>query len=122
MSSLKQKELQKFKTRLIEMREELTKNIKGSTEEVRRPDESKGYSQHQADEGTDDFDRSLSLNLTTREYEMVQNINHALERIEEGAYGICEITGKEIPLARLEAIPYATTTREAQEMIERGQI
>lgn len=119
---LKQKELQKMKQRLMELREELTQNLKGSTEEVRRPDESKGYSQHQADEGTDDFDRSISLNLTTREYETLQSIDRAIMRIEEGTYGVCEVTGKDIPLARLEALPYTTTTREAQEMIERGQI
>lgn len=119
---LKAKDLEQLKARLNEMRDELTKVLKGSAEEVRRPDESKGYSQHQADEGTDDFDRTISLNLTTREYEMLQNIDRALERMKEGTYGICEVTGKEIPLPRLEAIPYATTTREAQEMIERGQI
>ena len=120
--ALKEKELQKFKERLLKMRAEMTHTLQGATEEVRRPDESKGYSQHQADEGTDDFDRSISLNLTTREYEVLHSIDRALIRIEEGTYGICEVSGKDIPLPRLEAIPYVMTTREAQEMIERGQI
>jgi DnaK suppressor protein len=119
---LRPQEIEKLKNQLLTMRDDLTKLLKGSAEEVRKPDESKGYSQHQADEGTDDFDRTISLNITTREYETIQSIERALNRIKEGTYGICEITEKEIPLARLEAIPYTTTTREAQEMIERGKI
>ena len=42
------------------------------------------------------------------------------EKIEEGTYGICDITGEEIPLARLEAVPYATMTVKAQEKFEKG--
>jgi DnaK suppressor protein len=120
--AIKPKDLKNLKERLMFLRQEITQTLRDSTDEVRRPDESKGFSQHQADEGTDDFDRTISLNLTTREYEMLQSIDRALEKIDEGTYGVCEITGKEIPLTRLEAIPYATTTREAQEMLERGQI
>lgn len=115
-------DLKKLKSKLLALRQEITQTLRDSSEEVRRPDESKGFSQHQADEGTDDFNRTISLNLTTREYETLQSIDHALEKMEEGTYGICEITGKEIPLPRLDAIPYVATTREAQEMLERGQI
>lgn len=120
--ALQPKDLKNLKDRLLSLRQEITQTLRDSTDEVRRPDESKGFSQHQADEGTDDFDRTISLNLTTREYEMLQSIDRALEKMKEGTYGICEISGKEIPLPRLEAIPYALTTREAQEMLERGQI
>lgn len=120
--AIKPNDLKNLKNRLIFLRQELTQTLRDSSDEVRRPDESKGFSQHQADEGTDDFDRTISLTLTTREYETLQSIDRALEKIEEGTYGICEISGKEIPFPRLEAIPYVTTTREAQEMIERGQI
>lgn len=117
---MKKKELEQFRLRLEEMRAELTKTLKGSTQEVRTPDESKGYSQHQADEGSDDYDRSVSLNLTTREFEILGHIDRALEKMNEGTYGVCDISGKEIPLGRLEAIPYAITTVEAQEMLEKG--
>ena len=48
----------------------------------------------------------------------LQQIDNALAQMEAGTYGICEITGKEIPIARLEALPYVTTTIEAQRMIE----
>lgn len=46
---------------------------------------------------------------------MLHDIDHALQRIEEGTYGICEVTGKPIPVARLRAIPWATMTVEAAE-------
>lgn len=113
-------DLQYFQDKLLNLRGEIAKTLVGSTKEVRTPDESKGYSQHQADEGSDDYDRSVSLNLTTREFELLGHIDHALEKIEDGTYGICEISEEEIPRGRLEAIPYATTTVKAQEMLEQG--
>ncbi len=118
--ALKKSDIAKFKKRLIEMREALTHSLKGSTDEVKKPDEATGYSQHQADQGTDDFDRTISLEVTTREYNLLRQIDRALEKIEEGTYGLCDISGDEIPLARLEAVPYATMTVKAQEQLEKG--
>ena len=54
-------------------------------------------------------DRSVVQNSQ----DLLDAIFHAQERMEKGLYGICEVTGEPIPLARLEAIPYATTTVEA---------
>ena len=48
---------------------------------------------------------------------IVRDIDHALERLDEGTYGICEVTGKPIPVARLRAIPWATMTVEAAEQL-----
>lgn len=102
------------------MRERMTQQFKGVAAEVKTPDEAKGYSQHQADEGTDDFGRVINLELTSKEYDILRLIERALEKIDENTYGICDVTGEEIPLARLEAIPYATMTRDAQEKFEKG--
>lgn len=117
---LKKADILKFKKRLEEMRGQLTQSLKGSTAEVKTPDEATGYSQHQADQGTDDFDRTISLEVTTKEYGLLRQIDRALEKIAENTYGICDVTGEEIPLARLEAIPYATMTVKAQEKFEKG--
>ena len=111
--ALKPKEIEKFKTQLLEMRKQLTKSVQGTKEDVKALEESKGYSQHQADEGTDDFGRTISLELTNKEYNVIRQIDRALEKIEEGTYGICDITKEKIPIKRLEAIPYATMTVEA---------
>jgi DnaK suppressor protein len=118
--ALKKTEIAKFKKRLEEMRAHLTHSLKGSTEEVKKIDEGTGYSQHQADQGTDDFDRTISLEVTSREYNLLKLIDRALEKIEEGTYGVCDITGEPIPLPRLEAVPYATMTVKAQEQLEKG--
>lgn len=118
--SLKKTEIAKFKQRLEEMRKQLTQSLKGSTAEVKTPDEATGYSQHQADQGTDDFDRTISLEVTSREYNILRQIERALEKVNDGTYGICDISGEEIPLARLEAVPYATMTVKAQEKLEKG--
>lgn len=115
-------EVEKFKKRLLELRAKLTHTLVGTTREVKRPDEATGYSQHQADQGTDDFDRTTTLEVTTKEYEILRQIDRALEKIEENSYGICDITGNEIPLRRLEAVPYATMTVEAQDRFEKGLI
>jgi RNA polymerase-binding transcription factor DksA len=54
-------------------------------------------------------DRSVVQNSQ----DLLDAIQHAQDRMEKGLYGICEVTGEPIPLARLEAIPYATTTVQA---------
>jgi DnaK suppressor protein len=118
--ALKKTEIAKFKKRLEEMRRQLTHSLKGSTAEVKTPDEATGYSQHQADQGTDDFDRTISLEVTSKEYGILRQIERALEKIDENTYGICDITGEDIPIARLEAVPYATMTVKAQEKFEKG--
>lgn len=120
--ALKKTEVARFKKKLEEMRAQLSQSLKGSTAEVKKPDEATGYSQHQADQGTDDFDRTISLEVTSREYGVLRQIERALEKIDEDTYGVCDISGEDIPVARLEAVPYATMTVKAQEMLEKGLI
>ncbi len=117
---LKKNEIDRFKKRLEELRAQMVQMVKGASEEVKASDDSKGYSQHQADEGTDDFGRTISLELTNKEYGILRQIERALEKIEDNTYGLCDITGEEIPLPRLEAIPYATMTVKAQDKFEKG--
>jgi DnaK suppressor protein len=113
-------EISRFKARLEEMRDKMTSTLKQSTAEVKKPDEATGYSQHQADQGTDDFDRKINLELTSQEFQVLRQIEKALDKIRDGTYGICDISGEEISKARLEAMPYALTTVKAQEKLERG--
>ncbi|MEX2304583.1 MAG: TraR/DksA family transcriptional regulator [Waddliaceae bacterium] len=120
--SLKKAEIEKYKKLLEEMRDQLTKVLQGSSAEVKKPDEATGYTQHQADQGTDDFDRTISLELTDQEYKILRQIEHALKKIEEGTYGKCDISGEDIPTKRLDAIPYASMTVQSQEKVEKGLI
>lgn len=56
--------------------------------------------------------------LDANDLSILKQVDHALDRIREGTYGICEITGKPIPVARLNALPWATTTVEAADRAE----
>lgn len=112
--------MMEFKKRLEDMRDQMTTFVKEAKDSVQADQKQKGYSQHQADEGTDDFDRLVNLKLTDGEIKILWQIERALEKIEDGTYGICDITGEEIPIKRLEAIPYATMTVQAQEKLEKG--
>ncbi|WP_108623878.1 TraR/DksA family transcriptional regulator [Candidatus Similichlamydia epinepheli] len=118
--SLRQEEVERFRLILLDMRARLTKILQGSTQEVRVPDETRGYSQHQADEGSHDLDRAISVEMTVKEFALLGRINRALEKIEEGSYGICDISGEAIPFARLEAVPYAVTTVKSQAELEQA--
>ncbi len=77
------------------------------------------YSFHMADAGTDNFDREFALSMVSNEQELLNEINDALKRLENNVFGICEISGKPIPKARLDAIPWARYTVECQTEMER---
>lgn len=119
---LKKSDIAEFKKKLLNLRAQLTRSLQGASSEVKTPDEATGYSQHQADQGTDDFDRTINLELTSREYNILKQIDRALEKINEGTYGLCDVSHDEIPLARLNAIPYACVTVKVQEQMEKGLI
>ncbi len=118
---LTKNEIVQFKVRLEEMRRQVMRAFQETKKEVTSPDEAKGYSQHSADEGTDDFVKNINLEVTNKEFGVLRQIDRALEKIDENTYGICDLSGEEIPLKRLEAIPYATMTVKAQEQLEKGR-
>jgi DnaK suppressor protein len=119
---LKPNEIAHFKKRLLELREQIKETIRGAAKAVTEPADSKGYSQHQADEGTDDFVKNINLEVSNKEMNVLRQIDRALEKIDDGTYGICDLTNEEIPLKRLEAIPYAIMTVKAQEQFEKGLV
>ncbi|MBD1380269.1 yteA family sporulation protein [Metabacillus arenae] len=67
---------------------------------------------HPGDEATELYEREKDIALNEHIEEELEDINRALQAIEKGKYGTCEVCGKEIPEERLEAIPTATTCRE----------
>jgi RNA polymerase-binding transcription factor DksA len=110
-------EWQKFYNRLLELREQLMRQMNGLAKESAQ--EMAGYSLHMADSGTDNFDRDFALSLLSSDQDAVYEIEEALKRIEKNTYGICELTGKPIPKSRLEAIPWTRFTVQAQAQLER---
>ena len=71
-----------------------------------------------ADAGTDSFDRDLTLGLASFEQEALYEVDAALQRIDDGTYGVCELTGRAIPWKRLEAIPWTRFSIEAEVKLE----
>lgn len=107
----------KFYKNLVELRERLLDQMSGLAKES--AEEIPGYSLHMADSGTDNFDRDFALSLLSSDQDAIYEIEEALRRIEKNTYGVCELTGKQIPKARLEAIPWTRFTVEAQAQLER---
>lgn len=117
---LSKKEIGEFKERLLGLRKQHKRALDGTSSDVKKPEETRAGSQHHADAGTDDFGRTISIEVSSRELDVLKQIDRALEKIDEGTYGMCDVTGDAIPFKRLEAIPYATMTRDAQEKLEKG--
>lgn len=106
----------KQRERLLRLREMLLKEIHQLTDEA--CEETPNYSMHPADAATDSFDRDLVLGLVSFEQEGLYEIDAALRRIEDGTYGVCELTGRPIPWKRLEAIPWTRFSIEGERCLE----
>jgi RNA polymerase-binding transcription factor DksA len=107
----------KYYEHLLELRERLLNQMNGLAKES--AEEMSSYSLHMADSGTDNFDRDFALSLLSSDQDAIYEIEEALKRIEKNTYGICELTAKQIPKARLDAIPWTRFTVEAQAQLER---
>jgi DnaK suppressor protein len=107
----------KYYNNLLDLRERLMNQMSGLAKES--AEEMSSYSLHMADSGTDNFDRDFALSLLSSDQDAIYEIEEALKRIERNTYGICELTQKPIPKARLDAIPWTRFTVEAQAQLER---
>jgi RNA polymerase-binding transcription factor DksA len=112
---------------LVDMREALQKGVAFHSEEALKKNgkddagDLSGYSQHLADAGTDTADRDFALSLISNEQEALKDIADAIESMKRGTYGVCEITQKAIPHARLMAVPFTRYSLEGQKELERNR-
>jgi DnaK suppressor protein len=113
------KDLTFFKELLLKKREETIKNMEylksvlTSTNQEAAGDHS-AYSFHMADQGTDAMEREKAFLFISREEKYIKQIDSALERVENGTFGICRVTGQEIEKERLEAVPTTTISYQAK--------
>lgn len=82
--------------------------------------EASAFGMHQADAGSDAYDRDFALSLLSQEQDSLFEIDEALNRIKVGTYGICEMSNKLIPRPRLEALPFTRYTVECQAELEKN--
>ena len=73
------------------------------------------YSVHMADAGTDSYEREKGYHFINRKTDYFKALTKALERIEDGTFGVCSITGELIPEERMLEVPNATKSVEAKE-------
>jgi DnaK suppressor protein len=115
--------VQKQRQRLLDLRDDLVDAVSGMARDTIRnaPEgsEASGSGQHQGDAGSDAYDRDFALSVLAKEQDALYEIEQALRRIQIGSYGICEISTRKIPQARLEAIPFARLTVECQAQWEK---
>jgi DnaK suppressor protein len=113
----------KQKEKLLNLRDAMVDSMAGVAQDTLRSraegSEASAFGMHQADAGSDAYDRDFALSLLSQEQDALYEIDQALKRIELGTYGICEMSGKPIPHARLEAIPFARFTVECQSQLEK---
>jgi DnaK suppressor protein len=111
------------KDKLLQLRDAMVDSMAGVAQDTLRSraegSEASAFGMHQADAGSDAYDRDFALSLLSQEQDAVYEIDQALKRIELGTYGVCEMSGKQIPRARLEAIPFARFTVECQSQLEK---
>lgn len=116
--------LKRMRQRLVELRDAYLNSAEGVTAESLRGGEggdSSAFGMHQADAGSDAYDRDFALSLLAKEQDAIYEINEALKRIDAGMYGICEMSGDTISEERLEALPFTRFTVVCQERLEREQ-
>src|ERR1700746_726083 len=115
--------LRKQKSKLLQLRDSLLDSMMGVSRDTLRSraegSEASAFGMHQADAGSDAYDRDFALSLLSQEQDALYEIEEALKRVDAGTYGICEMSGKPIPRARLEAIPFARFTVECQSQLEK---
>lgn len=111
------------KQKLLQLRDAMVDSMAGVAQDTLRSraegNEASAFGMHQADAGSDAYDRDFALSLLSQEQDALYEIDQALKRVELGTYGICEMSGKPIPHARLEAIPFARFTVECQTQLEK---
>ena len=107
--------LTKQRERLLRLREIVLKSIQQLTAEA--CGETTSYSLLPADAATDSFDRDLVLGLASFEQEGLDEIDAALKRIDDGTYGVCELTGRPIPWRRLKAMPWTRFSVEGERRV-----
>ena len=107
-----------FRQKLVNWKNDLLKESSQTLNNLQNENEAKPDI---TDRASEEIDRSFELRTRDRERKLINKIDAALLRIEDGSYGYCDETGDPISIKRLEARPVATLSLEAQEMHEKAE-
>jgi len=122
--ALSRSQLKQFRQALLIERAKFAGEIKSIAQETSKsPREASGdlsaYTVHMADMSADAYEREVSMNIVSSEQEVLYQIDDALKRMDEGAYGVCQQCNKPITMSRLKAVPYASLCIKCQRDKER---
>lgn len=113
--------LEAYKQILISLRNRLNGDISQlSGEALKENSNLSNMPIHMADVGSDAYEQEFTLSLLANEEKAMEQIDDALDRIEDGSFGKCEECEQEIPKARLDALPYARHCVECARKLEQG--
>jgi len=115
-------DIEHFRKLLLDRRRRILGTVQGMEEEALKASDQDFSVDHMADHGSDNFEQDFTLSLVESERRELFEVDRALQRIEQGTYGVCEGTGEPIPRPRLEAIPYARYSVEYQRKLEAGEV
>lgn len=114
----------KQRVRLLNLKDLLLDSMNGVAKDTLRSraegSEGNAFGMHQADAGSDAYDRDFALSLLSQEQNSLYEIDEALKRLEEGTYGICQMSEVPIPKERLEALPFTRFTVQCQAELEKA--
>ena len=108
-----------FRLKLVNWKKDLLKESSQTLKKLQKEENSP--KPDLTDRATEEIERSFELRTRDRERKLINKINEALKRIDDGSYGYCEETGEPIGIKRLEARPVATLSIEAQEIHEKKE-
>ena len=111
VAKLTTQEIGELRTRLESERRELADQLTTIEDQAFAATQSDisgdvGVDDESADAGTATFEREKELSIEQNVRDLIQKIDRALKRIDDGTYGICEVCGKPIEKARIKALPY----------------
>lgn len=124
---LSREELEYFKNLLLEERKRVFEDLEAlSAENLRQTIEASSgegshFSNHLGDTAAVAYEREFAMTLSERNSKYIEQIDDALLRIEDGTYGVCQVTGKIIPQERLEAVLVAKYSIEGKLSLTKGQ-
>ena len=107
-----------FRQKLVSWKKDLLKESSQTLNNLQNENEAKPDI---TDRASEEIDRSFELRTRDRERKLINKIDAALQRIDDGSYGYCDETGDPISIKRLEARPVATLSLEAQELHEKAE-
>ncbi len=123
---MKKAEMKVYRERLLALRARLRGDVNQMADAALNKSRSEASGDlssmpiHMADLGSDNFEQEFTLSLMESEGGTLEQIESALERIEDGDYGECEECGARIPKTRLNALPYATMCVKCASRLEEG--